>query len=68
MHAVIIKAVTLTGIALPSMFAVILIFILATKTLHKAFPVRTEAKQAPKKFAKKVSPDAKLNAVHIQRS
>lgn len=32
------KAITMLGIALPTMFGVIAIFILATKALHKAFP------------------------------
>ena len=30
------------GIALPTMFGVIVIFILATKALHKAFPAPAE--------------------------
>lgn len=32
------KAVTMMGIALPTMFAVIIVFIAATKALHKIFP------------------------------
>ncbi|WP_346355026.1 hypothetical protein [Azotosporobacter soli] len=36
------KALTMMGIALPTMFAVILIFMLATKLLHKAFPAESE--------------------------
>ena len=36
------KAVTLMAIALPTMFAVIGVFIAATKALHKAFPAPDE--------------------------
>ncbi|WP_371366074.1 hypothetical protein SRRS_05870 [Sporomusa rhizae] len=32
------KAVTLMAVALPTMFAVIAVFIAATKALHAAFP------------------------------
>lgn len=35
-------ALTMMGIALPTMFVVIAIFILATKALHKAFPAPAE--------------------------
>ena len=36
------KAITLLLIALPTMFAVIGVFITATKALHKAFPASAE--------------------------
>lgn len=36
------SALTMMGIALPTMFGVIIIFILATKALHKAFPAPAE--------------------------
>lgn len=36
------KAVTLMAIALPTMFAVIAVFIAATKALHAAFPAPVE--------------------------
>lgn len=36
------KAVTMMGVALPTMFCVIAVFILATKALHKAFPAPVE--------------------------
>ena len=36
------KALTLMVIALPTMFAVIGVFILATKALHSAFPAPIE--------------------------
>lgn len=36
------KAVTLMVIALPTMFAVIAVFIAATKALHAAFPAPVE--------------------------
>ncbi len=36
------KAVTLMAIALPTMFAVIGVFIAATKALHAAFPAPVE--------------------------
>jgi len=38
MDGAFLKAVTMMGIALPTMFAVIGIFMLATTLLHKAFP------------------------------
>lgn len=40
MDGTLMKAVTMMTIALPTMFAVILVFMLATKALHKAFPVK----------------------------
>lgn len=36
------KAITLMVVALPTMFAVIGVFILATKALHAAFPAPVE--------------------------
>nr|WP_173812694.1 hypothetical protein [Dendrosporobacter quercicolus]NSL47659.1 hypothetical protein [Dendrosporobacter quercicolus DSM 1736]NSL47837.1 hypothetical protein [Dendrosporobacter quercicolus DSM 1736]SDM74166.1 hypothetical protein SAMN04488502_1072 [Dendrosporobacter quercicolus] len=36
------KAITLGTVALPTMFFVIGVFILATKALHAAFPVKAE--------------------------
>ncbi|WP_371368551.1 hypothetical protein SRRS_20880 [Sporomusa rhizae] len=36
------KAVTLMAVALPTMFAVIAVFIAATKALHAAFPAPVE--------------------------
>lgn len=36
------KAVTLMSVALPTMFAVIGVFIVATKILHAAFPAPVE--------------------------
>ena len=36
------KAITMMGIALPTMFAVIAIFYVATKLLHKALPAEVE--------------------------
>lgn len=36
------KAITLMTVALPTMFAVIGVFILATKALHAAFPAPVE--------------------------
>jgi hypothetical protein len=37
-----LKALTMMGIALPTMFGVIFVFILATKALHRAFPAPDE--------------------------
>ena len=37
-----LKAITMMGIALPTMFDVIGIFMLATTLLHKAFPAGDE--------------------------
>ena len=42
MSAATVKALTMMGIALPTMFAVILVFMFATKALHKAFPASEE--------------------------
>jgi hypothetical protein len=39
------KAVTLMLIALPTMFAVIGVFILATKALHAAFPAPVDEEE-----------------------
>jgi hypothetical protein len=36
------KAITMMAIALPTMFAVITVFIFATKALHAAFPAPVE--------------------------
>lgn len=36
------KALTMMGVALPTMFVVIFVFIMATKALHKAFPAPVE--------------------------
>ena len=36
------KALTMMAIALPTMFGVILVFMLATTALHKAFPAPAE--------------------------
>lgn len=43
MNPATLKAITMMGIALPTMFFVIGIFILATKALHSAFPATEEA-------------------------
>jgi len=40
-----IKALTMMGVALPTMFGVILVFIFATKALHKAFPAPAEGEE-----------------------
>lgn len=42
MQVTTVKALTLMGVALPTMFAVIGVFIAATKILHKAFPAPAE--------------------------
>lgn len=42
MGAATVKALTLMAVALPTMFAVIAVFIVATKALHKAFPATEE--------------------------
>jgi H+/gluconate symporter-like permease len=42
MNPAVVKALTMMGIALPTMFAVIAIFYVATKALHKAFPAPAE--------------------------
>lgn len=38
MEGTTLKALTMMGIALPTMFIVIAIFMTATKLLHKSFP------------------------------
>jgi hypothetical protein len=38
MNSAVEQALSLMGIALPTMFAVTFLFIFATKLLHKAFP------------------------------
>lgn len=40
------NALTMMAIALPTMFAVIFVFILATTALHKAFPAPDEGDEA----------------------
>lgn len=42
MNPAFVKAVTMMAVALPTMFLVIIVFILATKALHKTFPVRVQ--------------------------
>lgn len=42
MSDVTMKAVTMLLIALPTMFAVIAVFMIATTALHKAFPATEE--------------------------
>ena len=42
MNPATIKALTMMAIALPTMFAVILVFMAATRALHKAFPASEE--------------------------
>ena len=37
-----LKALTMMAVALPTMFAVIAVFMLATTALHKAFPAPPE--------------------------
>jgi hypothetical protein len=39
------KALTMMAIALPTMFAVIIVFMLATTALHKAFPAPAEGEE-----------------------
>ncbi|MCX7779486.1 MAG: hypothetical protein N2491_01065 [Negativicutes bacterium] len=39
------KAITMLAVALPTMFAVIAVFILATKALHAAFPAPAEEEE-----------------------
>jgi hypothetical protein len=39
------KAITMMAIALPTMFAVIAIFYVATKMLHKALPAEVEEEE-----------------------
>lgn len=42
MNPAVVKALTMMAIALPTMFFVIAIFMVATKLLHKAFPAPVE--------------------------
>lgn len=42
METAVTKAIKMMAIALPTMFAVIAIFYVATKALHKAFPAPAE--------------------------
>lgn len=42
MNPALLKALTMMSVALPTMFLVICVFILATKALHKAFPAPAE--------------------------
>lgn len=42
MEGATLKAITMMGIALPTMFFVIAIFMAATKLLHKTFPAGEE--------------------------
>ena len=42
MNPATVKALTMMGIALPTMFLVIAIFMVATTALHKAFPAPAE--------------------------
>lgn len=45
MGAATTKAITMMAIALPVMFAVIAVFIAATKALHAAFPAEVEEEE-----------------------
>jgi hypothetical protein len=45
MEGATLKAITMMGIALPTMFFVIAIFMGATKLLHKAFPAGEEEEE-----------------------
>lgn len=45
MDTVVSKALTMMGIALPTMFFVISVFYVATKALHRAFPVPAEGEE-----------------------
>jgi hypothetical protein len=42
-NADVLKALTMMGIALPTMFFVIFIIYISTKVLHKMFPAKPEA-------------------------
>jgi hypothetical protein len=42
MNPATIKALTMMGVALPTMFLVIAVFMVATTALHKAFPAPPE--------------------------
>jgi len=46
MESAVSKAITLGTVALPAMFFVIGVFILATKALHAAFPAKPEEDQS----------------------
>lgn len=45
MNPAVAKAITMMGIALPTMFFVIAIFYVATKLLHKALPAPVEEEE-----------------------
>jgi hypothetical protein len=45
MNVAVEQALSLMGIALPTMFAVTLLFIFATTMLHKAFPASPECEK-----------------------
>ena len=45
MNSAVEQALSLMGIALPTMFAVTLLFIFATKLLHKVFPGRPDREE-----------------------
>lgn len=45
MPAATVKALTMMAIALPTMFAVIFVFMLATTALHRAFPAPAEGEE-----------------------
>jgi len=45
MNPATVKALTMMGIALPTMFFVIAVFVMATKALHKAFPAPAEGEE-----------------------
>ncbi len=45
MNSAVYNALTLMAVALPTMFAVITVFIFATKALHKAFPAVEEEEE-----------------------
>ena len=42
MESAVSKTITMMAVALPTMFAVIAVFIIATKALHRAFPAPVE--------------------------
>lgn len=43
MPAATVKALTMMGVALPTMFLVIFVFMAATRALHKTFPASEES-------------------------
>ena len=45
MNPATVKALTMMAIALPTMFAVIAVFMVATTALHKAFPAPAEEEE-----------------------